>query len=250
MNNQELSNKYDDAIKTNSLEKGVLVKKLEQHARFAKEVAQKILLGDDGKVGEAVIMSFFASLYGDIAKAYHAYKENRIKQEIDALDGKIKDDTNKIKSIAEAQEAVQKINNFTTLNIQKSALEQKLGDETLSQSAHGDAEKGLNGLVAKIDKIADFFEKSTGTLTSDIEKVEKDWYGDNAQLLQALRSLSPEIKDKLLKYISLDDIIDNDSLTGNIAATLTKSIIDGDIAETMTELSERAVKSATQELKD
>lgn len=236
----KLQNKYEDIQKTDALKKSVLAKKLENSVKGVRDHAQKIMLGEDGKVGESVIMTFFNALYGDIATAYKAYKEHRLKQELEQTEKNIQATKKNLETLKEFQEKTQRINDFTRLSIQKAALEQKLNDKTIDAGARVSAIESLKGVVEKIDKIADFYETTSDLMTKMVEKTEGDWLGDNAKLMKDLRIFSPEIKEKVLPGVSVDDIINNKLLVTDLVAKVSNSIIEADLVETLDGLKDAA----------
>ncbi|MDD5373313.1 MAG: hypothetical protein PHO62_07815 [Sulfurimonas sp.] len=252
MSDAVLHNSYKQKIEEDTLQSKAVAKKLEVASRVARDHAQKMLLGDDAKVGEAVILSFFASLYGDITTAFKAYKENRLRDEHDKLKDGIDKNKDKIKTLKEAEDKTRKINEFTRLQIQKSALEQKLNDKTISESEKKSVLKTLGGVAEKIEKVADFFEKSVAAMSGDVEKMEEAWLGKSAELFKELRLLSPEFKEGVLKNISLEDLVNNDSLVDELIKKVSNSIIENDLVDTLDGLKDRAEKSeksSAQELK-
>lgn len=245
----ELRNKYQEKMDTDALRQKGLAKKLGEQTRLAREYAQKMMIGDDAKVGEAVIMSFFASVYGDIATAFRAYKEQRLKDELERTKESIEKTAERIKTLKEAEDKTRKINEFTRLNIQKAALEQKMSGETLSSSERASAEKSLGDIIKKIEKTADYFEKSPEFLKKAVEKTEKDWFGNSAELLKEMRSLTPDFKEKVLSAVTKDELINSDALVERLVKEVSSSIIENDLVEaTMKELASKALKATPSEL--
>jgi hypothetical protein len=175
-------------------------------------------LGDDSKVDEAIMISFFASLYDDITKAYRAFQEFHLERKTENLEKEKGVLQRKIDNINEFKEQGERINIYTALNIEKSSLEKKIKTLELNQKNNKDngvveitdqpdelliAQNRLIKVIQDMDDIADFYGYDTNEdFMVKLESSEKLWYGETAaEHLQSLRKLDASKVENLVENL-------------------------------------------------
>ncbi|PHR58980.1 MAG: hypothetical protein COA44_02195 [Arcobacter sp.] len=210
-----LSNNYQDKIKENSLNQEVLQKKLSAHAKNLTDTVTQMQLGDDSKVDEAIMISFFANLFQNLAKGYRQFQALGYQIKLDDFEAENKELSKKIDTFKAFTDQASRVNLYTQLNIEKTSLESTINVlqkqalknkeegivEVMDIDEIGNTQKRLLKVDLEMDSIAEFYDYDTNEeFMSELEVSEEKWYGEGGALyLRAARTLDLEPAEELLK---------------------------------------------------
>lgn len=247
----KISNNYQNQIKKIEQEGVTLKKKLGENAKHMQknlENLKKILLGDDSRVEEAVLIGFLTSIYGTMQEAYNSYKEMTGNKGVEANQTRKEQLEKNLKDIEEFKKKSEMIKKYNQLKVQESAIKKSNENPQTTDKQKELNTHSLKDVFSGMKKIEDFFgfAEDSAKFAEEIEKFEIKTYGEKAhQMLEELRNLEPETLLKLEKDgIKLEDIInDEDHELIEKVAEKVREIANLTIEETLEE-----INSITSEL--
>lgn len=181
----KMSNPYTQTLEKKELGLKLLLQKSKENMDSLKRESNRLNIGEDSKADEAVLISFLGSICSDVGKAYTEYKKMGAEKEVEAL----RDKSERIERFNKIKE---NIDNYTKLNIEKRALEEKLNNQDLSKKEQAKTENSLLTNAKKMNDIADFFGYANEPdFMKNLEISEEKWYGEaGAEYLKGIRELS------------------------------------------------------------
>lgn len=225
-----LSNTYTNLINSKELSHKLLMKKSKDNVEEMKRNVQQLKLGEDSKVDEAIMVTFFTSVFKDVTKAYNAFMLYKAENQLNTL-------KEKQESLNKFIELNENINKYTQLNIKRTALEKKLNEENLTSNEKSKHEKDLTKVLEDMENISDFFGYANDPdFTKNLEISEEKWYGKaGAEYLRDIRNLVPETLGEFRdvgvlnsQELSIDEILNNGVLDNSMDKIKEKLIeLDG-----------------------
>lgn len=239
----QLGNKYAEMKAEFEAKKEVLLSRLKKVAKNMQDASAKMNMGDDGKVDEAVLISFFAALYGDTANAYQAFRELYLQNKLNANEEMQDRLQQKIDRLKDFQEANKRIQRYTALNIEKSKLQQKLDEPGLTANEQRNHESRLSEVMGNMKEISAFYGyESDRDFLKELERSEQKWYGeDGAEVLKELRGLTPETESTVLGgAIDPDDLLRDSELSSEVVNRVMNGLADSRGMNLLQEMVEEA----------
>jgi hypothetical protein len=240
----KISNNYQNELNKIEEEAKTIKKKLGENAKKMQknlDSLRKILLGDDSRVEEAVLIGFLTSIYSTIQEAYDSYKEMTIKKEETDNQTRKEQLEKNLKDIEEFKKKSEMINKYNKLKVQQSAIEKSNQNPQTTEKQKGLNTQSLKEIYSGMKKIEDYFgfAEDGVKFAEEIEKFELETYGEKAhQMLEDLRNLEPETLLKLEKEgIKLEDIIndEDEELIAKVAEKV-REIANLSVEETLEEI--------------
>ncbi len=210
-------NPYTHMINLKKAEAGRLKEKINQNSKEIKNNLKKIVLGEDSKVDEAIVVSFLFSVFSNFNSAIDIYRKI-------AADKRVANLEEKEATRQRLIELKQKVNEYNQLQIEKTLEEKKLSDPNISNTDKKMSMEKLLKIAEDMKNLAEFFGYADESkLKQEIEKAEKLWYGEEvAKVLNDFRNLDD---NTLSKFEDLGIINENfkEELTDiNISSVLDK----------------------------
>lgn len=230
-----LGNIYTTQLKENDLVNKVLMKKIQDNTSEMKN--NRIKIGEDSRVDEAIMITFFTSMISDVTNAYNRYMLYKNEQEKTALKDKEKD----LKRFMELKNNIDKC---TQLQIRKSALEKELNEKQLDPKTKVKHENDLKKIYEELNTLYDFFGYANEPdFVKNLEISEEKWYGkEGAEYLKNLRDLVPETLGEFREAgilnsseLSIKEIIESGVLDSSIDK-VKKELINLDSIKAIDEL--------------
>lgn len=230
-----LGNIYTTQLKENDLVNKVLMKKIQDNTSEMKN--NRIKIGEDSRVDEAIMITFFTSMISDVTNAYNRYMLYKNEQEKTSLKEKEKD----FKRFIELKNNIDKC---TQLQIRKNALEKELNEKQLDPKTKVKHENDLKKIYEDLNTLYDFFGYANEPdFAKNLEISEEKWYGkEGAEYLKNLRDLVPETLGEFREAgilnsseLSIKEIIESGVLDSSINK-VKKELINLDSIKTIDEL--------------
>ncbi len=177
-------NPYTHKINIKNAESGKLKEKIEQNIRELKNNTKKIVLGEDSKVDEAILVSFFASMFSNFNNAVDLFKKAMIDKKIESLE-------QKEKNRERLFELKQKVDQYNQLQIEKNLETKKMSDSNISKEDQELSAQKLYKIAKEMQDLAEFFGYADENILKEkMENAEKLWYGEEvSKILQDFRNL-------------------------------------------------------------
>lgn len=177
-------NPYTHKINIKKAESNKLGQKIEQNLKDLKNNVKKIVIGEDSKVDEAILISFFSSIFSNFNNAAELFKKALVDKKIQSLEEKEK---NREKLF----ELKQKVDQYNHLQIEKNIETKKMQDPNISTEDKQFSAKRLQKIAKEMQDLSEFFGYSDeNKLIEEMEAAEKLWYGEEvATVLKDFRNL-------------------------------------------------------------
>ena len=210
-------NPYTHKINIKKAESNKLGQKIEQNLKDLKNNVKKIVIGEDSKVDEAILISFFSSMLSNFNNAVELYKKAMVDKRIESLEEKEK---NREKLF----ELKQKIDQYNQLQIEKNLETKKMENPNISTENKEFSAKRLYKIAKEMQDLADFFGYSDeNKLIEKMEAAEKLWYGEEvATVLKDFRNLDDLTLAKFEDIGLIDDTFKESFSESPITAVLDK----------------------------
>lgn len=244
----KLANTYTTLLKENDLSHEVLLKKVQDNTNEMK--SNRLKMGEDSRVDEAIMITFLTSAFNDIASAYNKYLLFKNENERN----NIKDKETDLKKFIELKNNIDK---YTQLQIRKNAIEQDLNQNNLDPKSKEKHERDLKKIYEDINTLSDFFGYANEPdFIKNLEISEEKWYGkEGAEYLKNLRDLVPETLGEFREAgilssdeLSIKEIIESGVLDNSINK-IKKELVNLESVKAVSELiSSEGNKTTTNNL--
>ncbi|OGS70682.1 MAG: hypothetical protein A3F91_09215 [Flavobacteria bacterium RIFCSPLOWO2_12_FULL_35_11] len=245
---EQIGNGYSEEIKERATKNSVMRKKMESSARNMQN-AIAMQLGDDGRVDEAVMISFCAALFSDITKAFQEYKKISYEKQLEDGERSKNILQEKLDSLKKFQESAERSNRYTRLKMEQAALEKKSSQDNTPAAEKKSMLAELKKIGKEIDKIVEFYGKvNEGEYVKSLEKAESLWYGDGAEFISKLRGMSLEdIQATFKEKVDIDLLFKDEDYTREFVKGVIEGVVDGEISNLFADLAEEGLKKASSQ---
>jgi len=248
---EKQKNPYQQKIDERQIQAQTLKEQIQKNLNDIERHSQTAMqIGHDGRVDEAIMLTFLTSLLESTINSYKAIKTAFKQRELNLIEQRIKDLIEAKNKDSSLEQDMKDLNNYQVLNVQASVLRQELKDPSLSGKEKQAKQKKLDVIVDKMETIREKLkepdDKETPTeakFEKRIEKPQKTYFGEKgAQNFKDFRNFSGSFPE-LLEQAGIDkkdidkkmiDMIGKISIMNNTKELMDKALNEAQAQTTQT----------------
>lgn len=198
---KKLENPYELLIKEREVKANLLKEKIDSSLEDIRRHTQTATqLGHDGRVDEAIMLTFLHSLLESTINSYKAVNSLVRQKQKNDIEKEIEKITEAKDLEYSAEKDVEQLNKYQVLYTKKSALEKELETDSLDDIQRKAKEAELGTIKSELLDIEDYFGMTSEELEKNTQKSQTRFFGEkDAEAMKNMRHQTGNSPEKLAK---------------------------------------------------